>query len=124
MNIFIRTGNNFAIIDIQTQNINVFLVKKIEKEIFKLINIENKNIYLNLSHVETITNEFLDFLFKLQNICELKSINLGIFGLHPDVLTIFFVTALDSHINIFDSEYNAINNKDKLVKRRLKLVKK
>lgn len=124
MNIYTRTGNNFTIIDIQTENINIFLVKKIKRETLNLISNENKNIYINLSHVKSIQNDFLDFLYNLQNICNKKNINFGIFGLHPDILITFFVTGLDRHINIFNSEYNAINNKNKLVKRRLKLIKK
>jgi len=122
MTISIRNADYFTIIDIHSAEIDFKQVKILKKTLFDLLKSNKNFLIINMSFISSIDSSFLECLITMQNKFRKKGGELCVYGVQSEVLMIFYIVQLDKYIHIYNSEFDALNNKNMLVKRRFKLI--
>ncbi|MDD3014654.1 MAG: STAS domain-containing protein [Candidatus Gastranaerophilales bacterium] len=122
MSISIRKLNNHSIIDIYIDKLDLFSVKVLRNTLKDLINSNNINILVNFGMIKSLDSSVLGCLVLAQKKCLNKGGELSIFALDSEILSIFYIIQLDKYISIFNSELDALNHKNSMVKRRFKII--
>lgn len=79
-----------------------------------------KNFILNMNKVSEINNNILSEFETLKD--DLPFEKISFYGLSPILNTVFYRFNLDKKYQIYMSEEDAINDKNPIIKRRLKVV--
>lgn len=122
MSISIRKLNNYSIIDIYTDKLDLFSIKLLRNTLKDLLNENNINILVNFSMIKSLDSSALGCLVSAQKRCLNKGGELRIFAPNSEILSIFYIIQLDKYISIFISEKDALNHKNTMVKRRFKII--
>ena len=122
MSVSLRKKENFIIIDIHSNEINKDIVCILRNTLHKLINENKIKIAINLSIVNSIDSSLLGCLV----IAQKKYLKVGgdirLFGIQPDVLMVLYIIQLDKYLNLYNNEFDALDNRNNLVKRKLNIV--
>ena len=118
----IKDIGNTSIIYIQAKSFSLSECLLISKTIIKLAKRKNRYIVLNLNYSLAINNLFLEMLLFSWRFCDRNNCIISLSGINPDTLCIFYLLKLDKYFEIYDNSHEAILRKNRLVKRRLKVV--
>jgi|GEM_PF-5655444 len=122
MSISIRKLDDQAIIDIHIDKLDLFSVKILRNTLKDLINSNNVNILINFGMIRSLDSSALGCLISAQKSCINKNGELRIYAPNSEILSIFYIIQLDKYISIFNSESDALNHKNIMVKRRFKII--
>jgi anti-sigma B factor antagonist len=122
MSISIRKLDKYAIIDIYVDKLDMFSVKILRNILKDLISSNNVNILVNFKMIISLDSSALGCLIAAQKNCLNKGGELRIFAPNSEILSIFYIIQLDKYISIFNSELDALNHKNNMVKRRFKII--
>jgi len=122
MSISIRKSDNYSIIDMYIDNLDFFSVKILRKTLNDLISSKNIDILVNFGMVNSLDSSALGCLVSAQKKCISRGGELRIFAPNAEILSIFYIIQLDRYISIFNSETDAINHRNTMVKRRFKII--
>lgn len=81
-------------------------------------NINLSSLYLDMDKINIVSNDFVDNLIALAK----RNINISIFNLSPNILSLLFILKIDKYVNIFNNKTDALNSLNPIVKRRFQLV--
>lgn len=123
MGICIRNSGNQVTIDIHAARLDNYLTGILRKIFVDLIKDNQVNIVINMSLVNSFESNALGCLISAQKKCQKKGGQIVIYGVSPDVLTIFYIIRLDEFISLYSSETDALMQKNMLVRRRFRVVK-
>ena len=76
-----------------------------------------KNIFLDMNNVESVDNSFLNFLEKSD-----KLVDLNLFNLNSNIMSVLFITKFDKFVKIYNAEIDAKEALKPIVKRNFSLV--
>lgn len=112
----IRDINDVCIVDMTKDVISQTDVQKLRK-LYKKTN-GSKRIGINLSNINSIDYDFLEFIQETS----IKD-KLSAFNVNSDIYLQLFVLKKDTNINLYLDEYDFCNNRRTIVNRKLKLLK-
>jgi len=88
-----------------------FLV--LQKKLDVLVNEERKNVLLDFSNVDYLSNTGLRVLVSYSNKFKEKKGSLGLFSVNEDIKELIRITGVDKILNIYKNEQEAIVGKNK-----------
>ena len=122
MSICIRNLGEQTIIDLKNDFLRYSLIKLLKNTLEDLIKSENTNIIINMSHVRSINSILFGIFIGIQCKCRKNGGRMCLFGVHPDLMLIFFIIKLDKYIDIYMNEYDALEQINPLLNRKLRVV--
>lgn len=111
-----------TIITLQVQNPGYFECLALSRIIRKAADAKNRDIIINLSKLTALDNFFIEKLVSARNHCEKNNCIIALCGLEHEILSVFYLLRLDKYFEFYDNIEEAVLRKNRLVKRRLKVV--
>jgi anti-anti-sigma factor len=122
MYIKIRENEGYIVIDILSNEIDRKTLNIFRMTLRNLLKSNNSKIIINMHNVNKINNKFLGCLMAFKKKFDSIGTELSIFSVKPEVLSIFYIIRLDNYLNIYNTEYDILQKRSPLVKRRFSFV--
>ncbi len=123
MVICLRKNGCCQIIDIFRSEFDQTTAIVLRKNFRKLINNNNVNILINFSNVLSINISDLACILFAQKLCKKNGGRIDFYGVRTELLLLFYIVQFDKSFNIYNSEIEAVLDRNRLVRRRLKVIK-
>lgn len=121
MSFSVRKTNNCFIFDINSNGLDFIGLKSIRHELMKISLERPQKIIFNLSKLHYINNVFCQFIIAMSKKLNSKC-KICIYGLRTDVLISFYLVKLDSYVSLYNTESDAANSNNELIKRKFHIV--
>ncbi|MEW5820871.1 MAG: STAS domain-containing protein [Cyanobacteriota bacterium] len=101
---------NIKIVTIAQERLDFSTVVEFEQQMMKYFRESHKAIIVNMKNVDYADSRAIGLFVGLKMQCKNKGILFGLCCMHPDVRYIFKVTSVDTAIDVFDCEDEALNH--------------
>jgi len=122
MDLNVKNIENWDIVDIRLEKPCLSEYIQISRELNRLVSNKNRYIVINLKQVAVFENLFIEMLLSAKKSCEKTNCNVSVCGMNQDILCIFYLLRLDKYFEFYEDEYDALLRKNRLVKRKLRVV--